>query len=349
MLVRKFAVIAVLFCFLTIPAAALEMEAPPVPAAGAERMPSQTKDFGAALMEILGDAIAAFRPDLKEAAQSSGAVLAGCMAVSLLTAFPGHRRGAAELAGTVMSAGILLRSTKSLIVLGADTVAQISEYGKLLLPVMAASLAAQGGVTSAASIYAGTAAFDAVLSGLISSILVPMIYLFLALAAGCGALEDPVLKKLRDGMKWAVSWCLKTILYVYTGYIGITGVVSGTTDAGALKAAKLTIAGVVPVVGSILSDASEAVLVSAGAVKNAAGVYGMLAILAVWIGPFLRIGAHYLILKALALVCGAFGVRQISEVVDGFCAAMGLLLAMTGTVCLMMIISTVCFMKGVGL
>ena len=149
-------------------------------------------------------------------------------------------------------------------------------------------------------------------------------------------------------MRGICVWGLKTILYVYTGYISITGVVSGTTDAGVLKAAKLTISGVVPVVGSILSDASEAVLVSAAAVKNAAGIYGMAAILAVWIGPFLKIGVHYLILKGLAAVCSVFGVKSATGLVGDFASVMGILLAMTGTVCLMLLISTVCFLKGVG-
>lgn len=346
---RRLLILMALLIGLAMPVRGVELTAPTVPAAGAEHMPEQTQDFGEALLEILTDALAHFRPDLKEAAGSCVSVLAAVLALSVLSVFPGHRTGPAELAGMLLVGGLLLRSTDSMIALGADTVVQLSEYGKLLLPVMAGALAAQGGITSAAAVYTGTAVFDSVLSALISKTMVPLIYLFLALAAGAGALGDPMLKKLRDGIKWAVSWCLKTILYVYTGYISITGIVSGTTDAGLLKAAKLTISGAVPVVGGILSDASEAVLVSAATVKNAAGVYGMLAIAAVWIGPFLRIGAHYLVLKVLAAVCGMFDQKAITDLVGDFSTAMGLLLAMTGAVCLMLIISTICFMRGAGL
>ena len=213
---------------------------------------------------------------------------------------------------------------------------------------MTAAMAAQGGVTASTAIYTGTAFFDALLSSLISKLLTPMLYLLLALAAANSAVGEDVLKKLRDTMKWLMTWSLKIILYVFTGYIGITGVVSGSTDAATLKAAKLTISGMVPVVGGILSDASEAVLVSVGAVKNAAGIYGIFAILAVFLGPFLKIGAHYLMLKATAAVCGVFGSKRITDLIQDFSGAMGLVLAMTGTVCLMLMISTFCFMKGVG-
>lgn len=346
---RKLILCLTIMLVLSIRVEALDIAAPEVPSSASEFMPNQTQDFGEAVLEILGDAVSYFLPDLKEAALSCCGVLAAVLAISLVTFFPGQQHGITELVGTIIVGTLLLRSANSLIRLGADTVTQLSEYGKLLLPVMAGALAAQGGVTSAAALYTGTAVFDALLSGFVSKTLVRVIYLYLALALGCAALEEPMLKKLRSGVKWAAAWCLKTILYVYTGYISITGVVSGTTDAGALKAAKLTISGLVPVVGGILSDASEAVLVSAGTVKNAAGIYGMLAIFAVWMGPFLQIGAHYLILKALGALCDVFGVKSVTALVGDFSTAMGLLLAMTGAVCLMLIISTICFMKGVGM
>ena len=127
----------------------------------------------------------------------------------------------------------------------------------------------------------------------------------------------------------------------------LTGVVSGTTDALTLKATKMTISSVVPVVGGILSDASEAVLISTAVMKNAAGIYGILAVLSVFLSPFLRIGSHYIVFKVTAALCGIYGPKQATELIDDFSAAMGFLLAMTGAVCLMLLISTVCFMRGI--
>ena len=276
------------------------------------------------------------------------AVLAAVAALSMLTMVPGKKIGA-QLAGAMLVATILLEPAHALITLGADTVQELSEYEKLLLPVLTAAMAAQGGVGTSAALYAGTAAFNALLSNLTFRLLVPMLYMYLALAVGHAAVGEEMLKKLRDFIRSAAIWGLKTMLYVYTGYITITGVVSGTTDASLLKAAKLTISGAVPVVGGILSDASEAVLAGAAAVKNAAGIYGLLAVLSLWIGPFLRIGAHYLMVKAVGAVSGVFGVNGASSVIDAFASAMGLLLAMTGAVCLMLIISTICFLRGAGL
>ena len=345
---KKLIFVILMLFVLAVPVSAAEITAPEVPESGAELMPVDTASFGDALMEMLQKAILRIRPDLAEASKVSLAVIAAVMMVSLLQTFSGSVKTVADLAGTTAIAAVLLLSANSLIRLGAETVTEISEYGKLLLPVMTAAMAAQGGITASAALYTGTAIFDTVLSSLISKLLVPMVYLFLALAAANSAVGEDLLKKMRDFVKWFMSWCLKTILTVYTTYMSITGVVSGTTDAAALKATKVTISSVVPVVGGILSDASEAVLVSAGLMKNAAGIYGILAVLAVYLAPFLRIGIHYLLLKLTAALCGVFGSKRMTELIGDFSTAMGLLLAMTGAACLLLLISTVCFMKGVG-
>ena len=332
---------------LSMPVSALEITAPEVPDSGKDLMPSTTSSFGEGLLEVLQDAVGYFQPELRQAGGVCACVIGVVMVISILETIPGSRPGTVELAGTVAIAVLLLNTSDALVGLGTETVRQVSEYGKLLLPVMTAAMAAQGGITTASALYTGSAFFNSLLSGLIVSVLTPMVYLYLALSVCSSAVGEDTLKKLRDSVKGGMVWMLKTILYVFTGYIGITRVVSGTTDAVALKAAKLTISGVVPVVGSILSDASEAVLVGAGTVKNAAGIYGLLAVLAVWLGPFVKIGTHYLMLKLTAGLCGIFGNKRMSELVNDFSTAMGFVVAMTGAVCLMLMISTVCFMKGV--
>lgn len=340
--------IILLILSLAMPVSAADITAPTVPESGRDLMPQDGTSFGDGLWQICCRGLAKIRPDIAEGAKISLCIIAAVVMLSILSAFPGMTEKCCDLVGAVCIAGLLLGSANSLIRLGTDTVEEISQYGKLLLPVMTTALAAQGGLTTSASLYVGTAAFDTLLSGVIASVLVPMVYIYLALAAANAAIGDDLLKKLRDFLKWLMTWVLKTVLYVFTGYMGITGVVSGTTDAAALKAAKLTISGVVPVVGGILSDASEAVLVSAGVVKNAAGIYGIFAVLALIAEPFFRIGVHYLILKFTAAVCGIFASKRITELIGDFTSVMGLLLAMTGTVCLLILISTVCFLRGVG-
>ena len=345
---RKFLILSFLLTFLTMPVSALDLDAPKVPEGASAFMPSEPDNLAEAVLEMILDGILYCRPDLKEAVRISVGVMAVVMLLSILGNIPGPCQRYGDLAAAGAISVLLMGSAGSMIHLGIGTVAEISNYGKLLLPVMAAALAAQGGVAGSAAIYTAGTLFSTLMSTLISGIMAPLIYLYLAFGIGNAALGTEILKRFQDTIKSFMTWSLKTILYIFTAYISITGVISGTTDAAALKAAKLTISSVVPVVGGILSDASETILVSAGMVKNAAGIYGLFAILAIWIGPFLRIGCHYLVLKGMGALCTVFSGKNTSGLIESFSVAMGHLLAMTGSVCLMLLVSTICFMKGVG-
>lgn len=345
---RKLLLSLLLLLVLAPPVSASEITAPQVPQSGSALMPEKTETFSDGLRFIIREALTRFRPDLKEAAETCLAVCGAALFVSVAHNFPGSTRQSVQLAGTVLIGFFLLKSTNSLINLGTDTIQELSQYGKLLLPVMTSALAAQGAPSTSAALYAATAAFNAVLTALLVRLLIPMVYIYLALSTANSALGEDVLKKMRDFVKWLMTWCIKIILSIFTLYISVTGVVSGTTDAAALKVTKITISGMVPVVGGILSDASEAVLVGAGIAKNAAGIYGILAIAAVFLGPFLRIGVHYLMLRASGAACAIFSPGTVSELIQDFGTAMGLLLAMAGSICLLLMISTVCFLRGVG-
>lgn len=325
-----------------------EFIAPDVPESGLELMPSQTEELSLGLRELVQRAGDYLYPHLTEASGICISIILVTVLVRMMRVVSDKNKKAMDIVCCVGISLLFLNSAQSLISLAAQTVTELSEYGKLLIPVMASAMAAQGGVTGSTAIYTGTLACNTFLSSLIGNILVPLVYIFLALSVSGAALDEELLKKMAGGMKWLCTWSLKTILYIFTGYIGITGVVSGTTDAAALKAAKLTISGTVPVVGGILSDASEAVLVSAGLAKNAAGIYGILAMLAVVLGPFLKIGAHYLMLKCTAAVCQIFGEKNHTALIEAFCTSMGLLLGMTGSVCVLLMVSVVCFLQGVG-
>lgn len=287
-------------------------------------------------------------PEMADACGVCVCITAVLLLISVLKGIASERGQMLDWVAAIAVGSVLLSRTNVLIRMGAETVSQMSEYGKLLLPVMTAALAAQGGLQSSAALYAGTAMFDAILGTAVAKLLVPLVYVFLALAIAGSATGQELLGKLRDFVKWLVGWLLKGSLYIFTGYMTVTGVVSGTADAATVKATKLTISGMVPVVGGILSDASEAIVVGAGVMKSAAGVYGLLVILALWLTPFLQIGLQYLLLKLTAALCATFEIKRASDLLQDFSAAMGLLLAMTGTVCLFLLISTICFMKGVG-
>lgn len=343
---RKLLIIILLCLILPVSVSAAEEVAPEPGGLGEKYMPENTESFSEGLWSIVLDGIALLQPAIAEAATTCVSLIAAVILLSMVQCLAVSDQ-ILQYAGTLLTAVLLLQPSNSLINLAAETVKQLSDYGKLLLPVMTGAMAAQGQAVTSAALYTGTAVFDSILSLLIANVLTPLVYVYLILCVTNSATGASALAGLRDFVKWLMTWLLKIALYVFTGYMGITKVVSGSTDAAALKATKITISGMVPVVGGIISDASESILVSAQLVKNSIGIYGLLAIGAIWLEPFVTIGVQYLLLKTTGSICGLFGLKQPVALIKNFTTAMGFLLAMTGAVCLMLLISIICFMKGV--
>ncbi len=239
---------------------------------------------------------------------------------------------AGALSVTMAAAG----SLDSLLGLGASTIDELSAFSQTLLPTLAAATAAAGAVTTATVQQVATVFFVDLLIRLIDRVCLPMVYLYIGVVTAAACLPENRLGALADGVKKVVTWVLTGAVLAFTLYLSVVRVITGSADAVTVKVAKAAISGVVPVVGKIISDASETVLAGAGMLKNTIGIFGTLAILAACAYPFLQLGVQYLLYKLTAFLAGAVG---LCKLIDGLGGAFGLILAMTGSCALLLLVS----------
>jgi stage III sporulation protein AE len=244
---------------------------------------------------------------------------------------------AAALAITAVSAA----DANTLIGLGREVMEEMENFSKVLLPTMAAATAASGSPGGAAARQMAAMLFSDVLMTLINRVLLPLVYAYIAACTAYAALGNEGLKRIAATLKWVVTLLLTGVLTAFVGYLTVSGVIAGTTDAVTLKAAKLTVSSVVPVVGGILSDAAETVLAGAGILKNTVGVFGMLAVLGMCLLPFLQLGVHYLTYKVTAALSATVAEGRVAGLIDGIGGAFGLVLGMVGACVLLLLISMI--------
>ena len=343
---RRVRIFVFLVILLALPVRAMEFSAPAPPESAAEFLPKEADSFGEGLWNVLSAASQTIHPALHEGVKCCLRALCAVLLISMAGQFS-TKKAALELAGVAAVAAILLEPSAELMELGIETAGELRSYGNLLLPVMASALAAAGGVSASSALYVGTAVFDAVLSTMMTSCIIPMLAAYLSLSIAYGAVGEELLGKLRELFRWCMEWVLKLTLYFFTGYMTITGVISGTADAAAGKVAKIAVSGAVPVVGGILSDATDAVLLSASVLGGGAGVWGILTVIAIFCAPAIGIGVRYLVLKLTGAVASSMGVGRCAGLIGDFAAAMGLLLALVSTQAVLLLISSVCFLRGV--
>lgn len=243
------------------------------------------------------------------------------------------------MAGALSVAVLTTGDLDSLMGLAMNTIEEISFFGKVLLPTLAAATAASGAVTTAAFQQVTTVFLVHLLLQLIEIVLMPLVYLYIGVLTAGACIGEPHLTAIAEGLKKILVWILSTALLLFTIYLSIVRVISGAVDGAAVKITKAAISGVVPVVGGIMADAAETVLAGAGMLKNTIGVFGMLGILAACAYPFLQLGVQYLLYKLTAFLASVVGIPSLCKLIDGLGGAFGLALGMTGACALLLFVS----------
>ncbi len=252
---------------------------------------------------------------------------------------------AVTLLGVLALSLLSISNVQTMVGLGRDTLADLQVFTGLLLPVLASSMAASGGVATAGVLYAGSVFVSNILMTLMNHLLVPLIYAYLAISAGHALLDNQSLKQIQKFVKWVITWGLKGVVYGFCGYLTLSGIISGAGDATAIKIAKATMSTVVPVIGSAISGASETVLLTATMVKNGAGIFGMLAVIAICITPLLRLGIQYLVLKITTAVGGTMGEKSLVEFLEHITETVGFLVAIMAACGFMMLVACASALK----
>lgn len=249
--------------------------------------------------------------------------------------------------GSIAVSLIALRSISSCAEIGRNALETIADYSHVLLPCLCMASTVGGGVTSGGAKYAASMLF---LDGVISvckDYLFPLLSVYMAVALTGTITDHPLLQSIGRLLKLCVKWGLVIVTSAFTLYLSLTGLLTGSVDAAAAKAAKTAISSALPVVGSILSDASSALISGAQMLCNSVGVMGMMTVLAVCAAPYLTLGSHYLVYQISGSAASSFGDSRIGSVIRCLGDIYGFLLGMVGSVSVMLFVSVISLMKAV--
>ena len=252
------------------------------------------------------------------------------------------RLGAVTLVGALVITTIAVGDVNSLLAQGKQAISNMEALGDVLLPTVSMATAASGAPAMAVVKHSITILFSDLLLHLIQNLLIPLCYAYVAANVAWAALGNDGLKRIGGLLKWLITILLSVVLLAFIAYLNLSGVISGGADAATVKAAKFTISNLVPVVGGVISDTAETLLAGASVLRNAAGVFGMLAVLGICVVPFLNLGVHYLMYKCTAaLAATASGNGRITGLIEALGTAFGLILAMTAACAVLLVVAMV--------
>ena len=243
------------------------------------------------------------------------------------------------LVGTLVILLAVGSNMKNLMGLGEETIQELNVFSKALLPTLSAATAAGGGAVAASVRQVTTVFFSDLLMSLIHSLLLPLVWVFVALSAADAILPSGRLGGIARGLQKGITWLLSGSLVLFTSYLTLSGAFASSADNLTLRMTRSAIGGAIPVVGSIISDAADTILAGAGVLKQSVGVLGTLTILAACILPFLKLGVQYLLLKLSVFFAATVAPEPLVKLVEALSTAFGLVLGMTGAAAALLLIS----------
>ena len=244
-----------------------------------------------------------------------------------------------SLAAVAAVVAVTAGDLHQLIGLGVETMGELDQFSKGLLPALAASTAASGMAGTAAMRQVTTVFCCDLLLTVINRLLIPVLYIYIGALAAGAMLGDGRLDTIATLLRKGITWALVALLTLFTMYLTVAGAISGAADAAALRVTKSAISAAVPVVGSVVAGAAETVLVGAALLKNSIGVFGVLVILATCAIPFFQLGIQYLLYKLVAFGAGTVASPTLVKLIDGLGSAFGLVLGMAGSCGMLLTIS----------
>lgn len=233
----------------------------------------------------------------------------------------------------------------SVMAMGENTLYEISAFSNALLPGLATISAASGSISSASAKYAAAAIFLDILLRCAVKLIFPVICGYTACIIAGAAVGDRRLDAPAALMKRLSTLFMTALVTAFTAYLSISGTVAAGADAAAAKTAKAVISTALPVVGRLISNASESIVAGAGLIRNAAGVFGMLTVASSCLLPVLNLGIRYLLFKAASSIASAVAGDRLGRLIDGLGSVYGMVLGLVGTGAVFMFLSILSLIK----
>ena len=213
---------------------------------------------------------------------------------------------------------IVLTNFSDIISLIKESIQNMTSFTNLLIPIMMTLIITTGSVTTAT---------------IIQPILVSKIS------------NKVQIDRLAKRLKSSTIWIIGVILTLFVTLVSVDGTLSSSVDAVTSKTAKAAVSNLIPVVGKILGDAVDSVIGCSSILKNAVGIVGVIIILAISIGPIIKLLLFMAIYYIGAAICEPIADEKVVKLLDTMGDTFKILLGLMFSMSTMIIIGTTLIVK----
>lgn len=240
---------------------------------------------------------------------------------------------------------LVLNNFSDIIGMVKEAIIHLVSFSNNLIPLLITLMLTTGSFVSAGVVKPILLFLIQFIGNFILDFILPLVLIGTVLAIVSKISNQIRTDKLAKFLKSASVWLLGIIMTAFVTILSLEGSITETVDGVAAKTTKAAVSTVIPVVGKILGDATDAVIGCAGILKNAVGFVGILVILGICITPIIKLSLLSFTYYIASCVCQPIADERIIGLLDSLGDTFKILLAILFCVSVMIIIGLTIVIK----
>lgn len=257
---------------------------------------------------------------------------------------PALKKTFIEFAG-LFAAVEVFRLTASVVDIVRNYLDGVCKVMNCLVPVLEAVCLFGGKITEKAVTGGGILLLITLLGNFNNVVLVPLTYLLFTLSTVTMTCQEVKLGGMVSGLRKFIMrlWSIMGILLSFM--LGIQNILAKSADNLASRTAKFAIGSFIPVAGGLLSEAFSTVQEGMAFIRQAAGIGGILLILAILLPGIIPLALYKLALSITASAAELLGVTSVVGLFTEIRGIVEFLLAVVLVTTLLFLLALMLFMK----
>lgn len=240
---------------------------------------------------------------------------------------------------------LVLNNFADIIAMVKESIVDLVGFSNNLIPLLITLMLTTGAIVSAGVIKPVLLFLINFIGNFIIDFILPLVMIGTTLGIISKISNKVRIDKLAKFLKSAGVWILGIIMTLFVTILSLEGSITETVDGVTAKTAKAAVSTVIPVVGKILGDATDAVIGCAGILKNAVGLIGVLVIVGICIVPIIKLSLLSFTYYIASCICQPIADEKIINLLDSIGDTFKILLAIIFCISVMLIIGLTIVIK----
>jgi len=289
---------------------------------------------------VVGKLVDAAKAPLKAVTALFGILLACALLNTMKNSF-GEKplKSVFDIVCTLCIAAVLLVPVSQCISYAAQIITDSANFMLTFLPVFVTLVAASGHPASAVTFQGLLVMASQFIAQIASTTFVPMVDMYLAFCV-VGSISPGVnIGSIAGFVRKVVNFGLILSITIFTGILTVQGLISQAADTVTIKTAKFVVGSVVPVIGSVISEAVNTVVSCANLLKTTTGAFAIVVFIVTFLPPLLNCLMWMLATDLSIAIAEILGIDNVTGLLKAVKETLKLLIALILTAALAMIVS----------